>query len=76
MLGKNPIFLSSKFLHMLLHHITHKSIFSCRPNKWSLHGILKHLLGTKLMSGEDRGPPIISVPIFELLNVALQCNLQ
>ena len=44
-----------------------------------MHGIPEHLLGTKVMSGADRDQvdqPIISVPIHEFLNVALQCSLQ
>ena len=41
-----------------------------------MDGITEHLLGTIVMSGADRDQPMISVPIYEFLNVAIQCSLQ
>ena len=43
-----------------------------------MHGIPEqlHVLGIKVMSGAERDQPIISIPIYEFLNVVLQCSIQ
>ena len=65
---KYSIFLSSKFLTLLFRHITHTLpyfFFEVRING-----------NIKFLTAADRGPPKISDPTHECLNVAQQCSLQ
>ena len=64
MLGKKPIFLNSKFLILLLYHITQKSI-QINGNAYK-----------KMVSTNGFGSHIHIWVLYEFLNDALQCNLQ
>ena len=65
-LGKSYSF-DRRFQISLFYHITHKSIFSL---------VAQINDNTKVLYGADGGPPIISDPIYEFLNVAQQCSFQ